>query len=160
MDAATADIAAQVSVELLRAALEPSIPPDRVARRIAMRGQIRRYVRDHLRDPLLDPRSIAHAHSVSVRTLYALFEETGESIAALVRQERLARCYADLERPAGGGVSEIAVRWGFRDSGHFSRTFKREFGATPREVRQAAVASRTPPADAQRIGRRRAVIRG
>ena len=73
------------------------------------------------------PESIARAHAISVRALHALFEDTGESVAGLVRRERLARCREDLELPSGGSVTEIAFRWGFRDAAHFSRVFKREF---------------------------------
>ena len=49
--------------------------------------------------------------------------------------ERLARCLEDLQRANGGSVTDIAFRWGFCDAAHFSRVFKREFGATPSEVR-------------------------
>jgi AraC family transcriptional regulator, positive regulator of tynA and feaB len=66
-----------------------------------------------------------------------------------VRRERLARCYEDLELASGGSVTEIAFRWGFRDAAHFSRVFKREFAATPSEVRHAAL-DREPAA--ARIG--------
>jgi AraC family transcriptional activator of tynA and feaB len=117
------------------------VPTGREARRSALRAEVRRYVRSHLQDPALDPEAIAFAHAVSVRALHALFEDTGESVAALVRRERLARCLEDLERPTGGSVTEIAFRWGFRDAAHFSRVFKRQFEATPTEVRHAARAS-------------------
>ena len=84
--------------------------------------------------------TIAKAHAISVRALHALFEDSGESVAALVRRERLRRCLEDLERPSGGSVTEIAFRWGFRDAAHFSRVFKRQFGATPSDARHAALA--------------------
>jgi AraC family transcriptional regulator, positive regulator of tynA and feaB len=100
---------------------------------------VRRYVRAHLRDPALDPDAIARAHAISVRALHALFEASDESVAGLVRRERLARCYEDLELASGGSVTEIAFRWGFRDAAHFSRVFKREFELTPSEVRHAAL---------------------
>ena len=82
------------------------------------------------------------AATLSVRALHAAFEDTGESVAGLVRRERLARCYEDLERPSGGSVTEIAFRWGFRDAAHFSRAFKREFDVTPSDVRHVATAER------------------
>jgi AraC family transcriptional activator of tynA and feaB len=132
--------AADAALELLRAAVEPAVPTSRDARRAALRAEVRRYVRAHLRDPALDPEAIARAHAISVRALHALFEDTGESVASLVRRERLARCYEDLELTSGGSVTEIAFRWGFRDAAHFSRVFKREFELTPTDVRQAALA--------------------
>jgi AraC family transcriptional activator of tynA and feaB len=139
LDATARGAAADAALELLRAAVEPGVPTSRDARRAALRAEVRRYVRSHLRDPALDPEAIARAHAISVRALHALFEDTGESVAGLVRRERLARCYEDLGLPSGGSVTEIAFRWGFRDAAHFSRVFKREFELTPSEVRHAAL---------------------
>jgi AraC family transcriptional regulator, positive regulator of tynA and feaB len=139
LDAAAAAAAADAALELLRSAVEPGIPTSRAAKRQAMRIEIRRYVRSHLQDPLLDPSSVASAHAMSVRVLHALFEDSGESVAGLIRRERLARCWDDLERLTGGAVTEIAFRWGFKDSAHFSRLFKREFGISPSEVRRNAL---------------------
>jgi AraC-like DNA-binding protein len=132
--------AANAGLELLRAAVEPSFPTGRAAQREALRAEIRRYVRAHLQDPELGPTSIARACAMSVRALHALFEDADSSVAALVRSERLARCMEDLQRPNGGSVTDIAFRWGFCDAAHFSRVFKRAFGATPSEVRHAVPA--------------------
>jgi AraC-like DNA-binding protein len=130
--------AGEAALELLRAAIEPSMPETRDARRAAIRADVRRYIRRHLRDDDLSPESIARAHAVSVRTLHALFEDSDESVARLVRRERLARCLEDLRRPTGGSVTEIAFRWGFRDAAHFARVFKRAYGQSPSDARAAA----------------------
>jgi AraC-like DNA-binding protein len=140
LDDAAGAAAADAALELLRAAVEPSVPTTRAAKREALRTDVRRYVRTHLQDPTLCPDTIAKAHAISVRALHALFEDSGESVAGLVRHERLARCYEDLGRVTGGSVTEIAFRWGFRDAAHFSRVFKREFGLTPSEARHVALA--------------------
>jgi len=138
--------AADAALELLRATVEPSLPTSRSATREAMRAEIRRYIRTHMQDPELDPATIARAYSISVRALHALFEDADASVAGLVRSERLARCAEDLQRPNAGSVTEIAFRWGFCDAAHFSRVFKRAFGATPSEVRRAALLRGTPEA--------------
>jgi AraC-like DNA-binding protein len=140
LDDAAGAAAADAALELLRGAVEPTVPTARAAKREALRANVRRYVRARLQDPGLCPESIARAHAISVRALHALFEDTGESVAGLVRRERLQRCLEDLERASGGSITEIAFRWGFRDAAHFSRVFKREFGMTPSEARHAAVA--------------------
>ena len=140
LDEAAGAAAADAALELLRGAVEPSVPTTREAKREALRTNVRRYVRERLQDPTLCPDTIARAHAISVRALHALFEDSGESVAGLVRHERLRRCFEDLERPSGGSVTEIAFRWGFRDAAHFSRVFKREFGSTPSDVRHAALA--------------------
>jgi AraC-like DNA-binding protein len=131
--------AANAALELLRAAVEPCVPTGRAATREAMRAEIRRYVKNHLQDPELGPASIARAYAISVRALHALFEDVDESVAGLVRSERLARCLEDLQRSNGGSVTDIAFRWGFCDAAHFSRVFKRAFGLTPSEVRHQAL---------------------
>jgi AraC-like DNA-binding protein len=141
LDGAAGAAASNAALELLRAAVEPALPSDRAATRAAMRAEIARYVRSHLQDPGLGPASIARAYAMSVRTLHALFEDVDASVAGLVRTERLARCLEDLQQPNGGSVTEIAFRWGFCDAAHFSRVFKREFGATPSEIRHAALAA-------------------
>lgn len=134
--------AADAALELLRAAVEPSVPTSRSAKRAALRAEVRRHIRRHLQDARLDPEAIARAQAISVRALHAAFEDTGESVSGLVRRERLSRCYEDLERPSGGSVTEIAFRWGFLDAAHFSRAFKREFDVTPSDVRHVATAER------------------
>lgn len=141
LDATAAVGAANAALELLRGAVEPSLPPSRATSREAIRAEIRRYVRSHLQDPTLGPASIARAYAMSVRALHALFEDVDVSVAGLVRSERLARCMEDLRQPNGGSVTDIAFRWGFCDAAHFSRVFKRSFGATPSEIRQQATAA-------------------
>ncbi len=140
LDTAATTAAANAALELLRAAIEPTLPPSRAVTRAAMRAEIRRYVKTHLHDPALGPASIAGAYAMSVRALHAMFEDADESVAGLVRSERLLRCLEDLQRPNAGSITEIAFRWGFCDAAHFSRVFKREFAATPSEVRRAALA--------------------
>jgi AraC-like DNA-binding protein len=130
--------AANVALELLRAAIEPELPSGRTAERAAIRAEIRRHVRHHLQDADLGPTTIARAFAMSVRALHALFEGGDESVAVIVRNERLQRCLEDLQHPDAGSVTEIAFRWGFCETAHFSRVFKRRFGVTPSEVRHMA----------------------
>jgi AraC-like DNA-binding protein len=135
---AAAGPAANVALELLRAVVEPELPSGRAAERAALRAEIRRHVRNHLQDSDLGPTTIALAFAMSVRALHALFEDGDESVAVIVRNDRLQRCLEDLQRRDAGSVTEIAFRWGFSETAHFSRVFKRRFGATPSEVRHMA----------------------
>jgi AraC-like DNA-binding protein len=104
----------------------------------ALLTRIRAYLRDNLADPALTPAQIAMAHSISVRHVHRLFHESGDSVGAAIRRGRLDRCRADLEDPRqrARSVTEIALRWGFNDSAHFSRVFKARFGVPPRAVRR------------------------
>ena len=133
-------VAADAALELLRAAVAPSVPSSRSAKRAAMCADVRRYIRAHLQDGALGPESIANAYAMSVRALHALFEDTGDSVCGLIRRERLGRCHEDLSLPSGGSVTEIAFRWGFHDAAHFARVFKAHYDRTPSEVRREALA--------------------
>lgn len=136
LDERSAAAAADVLLELVRAVVEPDAVDARSARREALRARARRYIRANLADPRLGPAAVARALAVSLRTLHAAFADTDESVAALVRRSRLARCREDLLAPSGGTVTEIAFRWGFTDATHFSHVFKREYGHSPREARR------------------------
>lgn len=91
-------------------------------------------------DEELEPETIARACAVSVRSLYRLFEERELTLGTHIRQQRLERCAAALRAPAlrHESVTQIALAWGFKDSAHFSRTFKARFGVAPREWRAGA----------------------
>ncbi|MFG3255067.1 helix-turn-helix transcriptional regulator [Streptomyces sp. NPDC048172] len=85
-----------------------------------------------LADADLSPSTLARELNVSVRTLQRAFAAGGESVTAYIREKRL-----ELARQALSAsrltVSEIAARWQFADSSHFSRAFKRRYGLTPTE---------------------------
>ncbi|MFI7069609.1 AraC-like ligand-binding domain-containing protein [Micromonospora sediminicola] len=114
---------------------EDAVPTE--IRRRALLNQVRAYVRQHLGDATLDPRRIAEAHHLSVRSLHRLFEAEETTVAAFVRDERLARCRRDLADPGLGDrpIQVIAGRWGFRDKAHFSRAFRAAQAETPQAYR-------------------------
>lgn len=96
----------------------------------------------HLSDSDLDPGRIAAAHFLSPRSLHALFERTGTTVARYIRQRRIERCRLDLADPALAQVpaSAIGARWGFAGPSHFGQVFKRETGLTPAQFRKQALA--------------------
>ncbi|MEV4521191.1 helix-turn-helix domain-containing protein [Micromonospora tulbaghiae] len=114
---------------------EDEVPTE--VRRRALQAQVRAYVRQHLGDASLDPGAIADAHHISVRSLHRLFEDEETTVAAYIRDERLARCRRDLADPAlsDRSIQVIAARWGFRDKAHFSRVFRAAQGETPQAYR-------------------------
>lgn len=88
-----------------------------------------------LLDRDLTPESICNELRVSRSRLYRLFEPTG-GIYAYIRRQRLLRVRDALSdntdmRPVG----QIAEHWGFVDPSGFSRSFKHEFGMSPKEAR-------------------------
>ena len=115
--------------------------------------QVHHYILENLDGVDLSPRAIAAANGVSVRQLHRVFSATGTTVSLWVRKLRLARCAAEL-RSVGAcseGITDIAFRWGFNDSAHFSKAFRAEFGLSPRayraqhlELRRASVARSRP----------------
>jgi AraC-like DNA-binding protein len=99
--------------------------------------RVHRYILANLDGVDLSPRAIAAANGVSVRQLHRVFSATGTTVSQWVRKLRLARCAADLRGETGvaEGITNIAFRWGFNDSAHFSKAFRAEFGQSPRAYR-------------------------
>ncbi len=100
--------------------------------------RIRGFIRKHLHDERLTPDWIAAAHSISTRYLHMLFEAEDVSVSRYIQRLRLQGCRSALENPAFAQytVGEIGYRYGFKDSSHFSRAFKTEFGVTPARCRR------------------------
>jgi hypothetical protein len=69
-----------------------------------------------------------------------LFAEAGTTFTDCVLAERLARSHRMLVNPLyrNRGISAIAYDAGFGDVSYFNRTFRRRYGMTPSEVREAA----------------------
>lgn len=99
--------------------------------------RIRQHVRDNLRDPDLTLTSIAHAVQLSSDHVRRIFREEPLSLSKTIWQQRLDLCKRELEDPrhARRSVSDIAFSAGFSDPAHFSREFRRSFGASPKEWR-------------------------
>lgn len=96
------------------------------------------YVNRHLTDPDLSAERIAEALFVSRRRLYQLFDD-GEGISGRIRRMRVERAQQLLADPtrAAQGIGEVARLCGFVNAAHFSRTFRKVVGQTPREYRDS-----------------------
>ena len=130
--------AGNAALELLGAVLGSVVAPTRSALREGLRAQVRAYMEAHLSEPDLRPADVAAANAVSIRGLYALFEEEGDSVCAYLRRRRLARAHDDLSRPdSNPSVTDVAFRWGFSDAAHFTRAFRAQYGFPPRDARPA-----------------------
>ncbi|MFK4149082.1 helix-turn-helix domain-containing protein [Streptomyces sp. NPDC004065] len=106
--------------------------------RQALMLQIQAYVRQRLAEPRLSPVTIARDHNVSLRYLQKIFQEYGSSPARWIRDERLARCRAELADPSLDHlpVALIGERSGLYGASHFSRLFRDRYGTTPSEYRR------------------------
>ena len=80
--------------------------------------------------------AVAMSTSQLTRKLKALIDQTP---AQLIRRTRLQRA-ADLVKANAGQLSEICFQVGFSDQSHFSRSFKKHFGVSPKEYRTQCAA--------------------
>jgi len=98
---------------------------------------VQTFIDEHLAEADLDPARIAAAHRISVRYLNMLFSAVNSTASRWIWKRRLDFARADLSDPrrASQTISEIAYRWGFNDLSHFSRAFRKQFGASPKDFR-------------------------
>ena len=122
------------TMELLAATLTAKVPASELGGSGAALRQVLDYVVRHLDQSDLSTRQIAAANGISERHLHCLFEPLEATPATWIRQQRLDRCRRELHDSVHLSVTDIAYRWGFRDSGTFSKIFRREFGVSPREA--------------------------
>jgi AraC-like DNA-binding protein len=82
---------------------------------------------------------LAARHRVSARYIRMLFEGEGTSVTEFVRDERLRRAHSMLLSPrfASRRIADVAYAVGFNDLSYFNRVFRRRFGQSPSEVREA-----------------------
>ncbi|MET8814706.1 helix-turn-helix domain-containing protein [Streptomyces sp. NPDC004549] len=104
------------------------------------RAEALAYMRAHLADPELDAEGIAAGLHISRRTLFRLFEGSGESAMARLRSLRLERARLLLRMQPGKQISTIALETGFSSAVQFYRAFRAVTGMTPSEYREAGVA--------------------
>ncbi|GLH78134.1 AraC family transcriptional regulator [Bradyrhizobium sp. SSBR45G] len=101
---------------------------------------------------------VAGKLNVTPRYVQRLFEIDGTTFSAFLSGVRLANAHRLLCDPAHGqlAIASIAYDVGFGDLSHFNRSFRRQYGLTPREVRGDRGSSGAQPTeDASSAERRR-----
>lgn len=121
------------TTELVSAALQVH-PTGGPTNPVAVICLAQRYIDTNLRRPDLAPPTVAAALGLSLRSLHRAFEDSGLSVAEIVRARRLAAAGDDLL--AGATVAFAARRWPFSDASHFpARSSERQYGMAPGEGR-------------------------
>lgn len=84
--------------------------------------------------------AIAGRHRVSPRYLQKLFDADGTTFSEYLLRQRLACAHRLLSDPRQQNekIASIAFAAGFGDVSYFYRVFRRQFGATPADVRALA----------------------
>jgi len=108
----------------------------------ALRERIHRFIEANISEPTLGPGKVASAVGISVRHLHRLFSISGgTTLGDYIRVRRLEQCRRDLANPRlrEKKITEIAFFWGFSDSAHFSHSFRKQFGVSPRVFREQSM---------------------
>ena len=129
--------------DLAALALGTSRDTAELAKERGLRAARLRSIKDdiaaRLSEPGLSLESMALRHRVSPRYIQKLFEMEGTSFSDHVRAARLSRAYRMLQDPrlAYQNISTIAYDCGFGDITAFNRAFRRQYNASPSDVRFA-----------------------
>jgi AraC-like DNA-binding protein len=116
----------------------------RAARMRAIKAEIAR----NLQDGDVSAPALARGQGISPRYIQKLFEQEGTSLSRFVLRQRLARVHRMLTDPGlvDLTIGAIAYRAGFGDLSTFNREFRRQFGATPSDIRAATRRGAAPQA--------------
>jgi AraC-like DNA-binding protein len=139
---------------MVAACMQPSADLDHAAQQqigFARMERVRRITRAHLRSPRLNTVFLCREVGISRSQLYRLLEAHG-GVARWIQRQRLLESHALLsDVSCTATIAAVAQQFCFDDASAFSRVFRREFGASPRDVRAAALAGMalSAPSDAQ-----------
>jgi AraC family transcriptional regulator, positive regulator of tynA and feaB len=108
---------------------------------------MQRFIHENVRDPELRPANVASELGISVRYVHKIFSSAGTSFGDYVTAIRLDAICRELisAAPRPQRISVTALSWGFRDLSRFNRAFKRRFGCSPIEFRNASAARGLSP---------------
>lgn len=108
--------------------------------RTVRRDAILREITRHLADPELSAATVGSRLGITARYVGRLLEETGRSFSEHLLDQRLRRAAVLLRDPGAPArkIADIAFACGFGDLSYFNRAFRRRYGATPSDMREAA----------------------
>lgn len=106
-------------------------------------NEIKKIIANKLSHPSLGAELLSDELGLSISSIYRIFENESIPLTQFIWNQRLDRCHKDLidTSLSGRSITDIAFRWGFNSSAHFSRAFKSRFGFTPREWRATPAGS-------------------
>jgi AraC family transcriptional regulator, positive regulator of tynA and feaB len=110
-----------------------------VERHACSAAEVTHYIDANIQREDLSPQHIADHFSVSARQLYRIVAEAGCTPAALIWKRRLEHARTLLARSGSRiPIIEIALNCGFKDGAHFSRSYRKTFGHSPKAARSGS----------------------
>jgi AraC-like DNA-binding protein len=129
----------KVTLGLTAACVEPEgLYVGRTSYQKALLCRVEKYIREHMYDEEFSISSVAQKFGFTSRNLSRHFAENNATFNGFVLEERVAQAARALESKAFHSMSltEVALRFGFYDASHFSRSFKMILGETPLQFRR------------------------
>ena len=102
----------------------------------ALRSRAIELIERQLSDPRLGVETLVERLGVSRPSLYRAFSLDG-GVISYIRKRRLAKAHDLLSRDKVTRVSTLAQDLGFSNGAHFSESFRKRYGYTPRDLRRA-----------------------
>jgi len=103
-----------------------------------LKEKARRCIQRNLRSPHLGATMLCRELGMSRSSLYRLLESEG-GVERYIQYHRMAESFAQLSDPSNTQpIVVIADELGMHDPSSFSRAFRRQFGISPIDVREAA----------------------
>ncbi|WP_162183568.1 helix-turn-helix domain-containing protein [Halocynthiibacter namhaensis] len=100
--------------------------------------RVQNYIHNNLEDYSLSVETVARAQGISQRYLHSLFSDQALTFSGYVQHQRIESVKRDLANQLDKStLTVIAQRYGFQESSHFSRVFKRATGITARDFRKS-----------------------
>jgi AraC-like DNA-binding protein len=123
----------------MRSAFGTRVEATRRGTRAALLHRIKMDILHNLHRSDLSLGLVADRNGLTPRTVQRLFAEEQMSFSEFVLSQRLARVFEQLSDPrsAGSTITVLAMEWGFGDMSTFYRFFRRRYGASPMDVRNA-----------------------
>ena len=108
--------------------------------RAVRQAAILREIEASLADARLDAEAVARRLGITARYVHILLEQSGRTFSEHLLDKRLTRAAELLRDPRQWilKIADVAFQNGFTDLSHFNRTFRRKYGVTPTEMREAA----------------------
>lgn len=121
--------------DALIALIKPTIHYKNTQSTDHLRIRAERFIFEHLGQQNLNAQTIATHLGISLRHLHRLFEKEQQSLHKFIQINRIEKIQYELKENKSLSITEIALKWGFGDSAHFSKLFRKITGISPRAYR-------------------------